>query len=202
MIASMALVLVAYGLGSVPFSFLVARLFGVADVRRVGSGNVGATNVLRTAGPSAGILAFLLDAAKGATRRPGRRSHRGRGLGRPQLRRWPPFSATCYPVWLRFEGGKGVATGFGAFLPTRPPGRRLAQSCAFGVVAAVESSRVARFHRRRGHAVRGRSGPWRRRSPVIAGAAIVAALVLLRHRSNILRIVRGALGRAEGKGGA
>ena len=66
MLRSFALLGAAYLLGSIPFSFLVARWFGVKDVRQVGSGNVGATNVMRSAGKGAGLLAFVLDAAKGA----------------------------------------------------------------------------------------------------------------------------------------
>jgi acyl phosphate:glycerol-3-phosphate acyltransferase len=198
-IGSMALVLVAYGLGSVPFSFLVARLFGVADVRRVGSGNVGATNVLRTAGPSAGILAFLLDAAKGAIAVLVVRTIGGEG--------WVPAASAVaavvghmYPVWLRFEGGKGVATGFGAFLPLAPLAA-LGAVGAFGVVAAA--SRLVSLGSMVGAATLfGAAAVLGAPVPVIAGSGCVAALVLLRHRSNILRIVRGALGRSEEKGGA
>lgn len=109
----------AYFLGAIPFSFLVARLFGVDDVRRVGSGNVGASNVMRQAGKRAGALAFVLDASKGAFA----------ALLALQLHGpdWlPPVCALVavlghiFPVWLGFEGGKGVATGVGAFLPLLP----------------------------------------------------------------------------------
>ena len=109
----------AYLLGSMPFSYLVARRKGV-DVRRVGSGNVGATNVMRNVGRAAGLIAFALDAAKGAVAAwcwPVSWSRRGR------CRRWRAVMAVLghmYPVWLRFRGGKGVATGAGAFLPLVP----------------------------------------------------------------------------------
>ena len=110
----------AYLVGSIPFSFLVARGFGVADVRRVGSGNVGATNVLRSAGRMAGGLALLLDAAKGAAA-----SLLAMKLVPDQELTWALAAVAAvlghmYPVWLRFQGGKGVATGLGAFAPLAP----------------------------------------------------------------------------------
>src|SRR5512136_2326876 len=118
----LAVVVVAasYLLGSIPFSFLVARAFGVRDVRRVGSGNVGATNVLRSAGKAAGVLAFLLDAGKGAAAV----ALAARLVpGEPALPAAAALAAIVghmYPMWLRFEGGKGVATGLGAFAPLVP----------------------------------------------------------------------------------
>ena len=129
--------LASYLIGSIPFSYLVARAFGVSDVRRVGSGNVGATNVLRTAGKPAGVLAFLLDAGKGALAA----EPRDRAAC-PVITRFPPLAAVAavvghmYPVWLRFHGGKGVATGFGAFAPLAPLAAGSAV-VAFAVVAAA-----------------------------------------------------------------
>jgi glycerol-3-phosphate acyltransferase PlsY len=114
-----ALVLVAsYLLGSIPFSFLVARLRGV-DVRTVGSGNVGATNVMRSAGKAAGIAAFLLDAGKGAAAAwIARRLAPGSVLA--SLAAMAAIVGHMYPVWLRFRGGKGVATGGGALAVMSP----------------------------------------------------------------------------------
>lgn len=109
----------AYLVGSIPFSYLVARRWGIADVRSVGSGNVGATNVLRAAGKTAGALALLLDALKGAMA-----SFLAMRLAPGSI--LPPLVAAMaivghmYPVWLGFRGGKGVATGVGAFLPLAP----------------------------------------------------------------------------------
>ena len=197
MLRSVALVLLAYGLGSVPFSFLVARLFGVADVRLVGSGNVGATNVLRTAGRSAGILAFVLDATKGALA-----VMLVWGIGGGA---WVPSASAVaavlghmFPVWLRFHGGKGVATGFGAFVPIAPLAA-VSAVAAFGVVAVL--SRLVSLGSIAG-AVTLFLAAFALGAPasVIAGAGIVAALVLLRHRSNVLRIVRRARGRPAEKG--
>jgi glycerol-3-phosphate acyltransferase PlsY len=126
----------AYLLGSLPFSFLVARFFGVKDVRAVGSGNVGATNVMRSAGKVAGILAFLLDAAKGALavllaqRLCGEASPLGPAAAAAAV------AGHMYPVWLGFRGGKGVATGAGAFLPLAPLATAVGLS-TFGLILAM-----------------------------------------------------------------
>src|SRR5271155_2373986 len=111
---------VAYLLGSVPFGLLVGSVFGGRDVRKAGSGNIGATNVSRVAGPFAGILTLLLDAAKGS-------------VAVLAAARLTEDSATwmmvagllallghCYPLWLHFKGGKGVATAAGVFLVLCP----------------------------------------------------------------------------------
>src|SRR4030095_7386692 len=110
---TVALVLVAaYLLGSIPFSYLVARQRGV-DVRTVGSGNVGATNVMRSVGKGAGILAFLLDASRGAAAAVlARRLSADDAL--PALAAVAAIVGHMYPVWLRFPGGQGVGTGGGA----------------------------------------------------------------------------------------
>jgi glycerol-3-phosphate acyltransferase PlsY len=111
----------AYLLGSIPFGLLVGKLSGGADVRAAGSGNIGATNVARVAGPLAGIVTLLLDAAKGA-------------LAVVLAARLSDQSSTwmiiaglcalvghCFPIWLGFHGGKGVATAAGVFLVLCPP---------------------------------------------------------------------------------
>src|SRR5688572_1558428 len=99
----------AYLLGSIPFSFLVARYEGV-DVRAVGSGNVGATNVMRNVGRAAGLVAFVLDFAKGSAATWLARDTVG-GLVFPCLAAVAVVLGHMHPVWLRFRGGKGVATG-------------------------------------------------------------------------------------------
>src|ERR1700752_296859 len=110
----------AYLLGSIPFGLLLARLFGGGDVRKAGSGNIGATNVSRVAGPLAGILTLVFDTAKGAA-------------AVWLAARLTENSATamisaglaalighCFPVWLKFHGGKGVAAALGVFLALCP----------------------------------------------------------------------------------
>jgi acyl phosphate:glycerol-3-phosphate acyltransferase len=110
----------AYLLGSIPFGLLLGKLFGASDIRKAGSGNIGATNVLRVAGPVAGILTLVLDTGKGA-------------LAVFLAARLSSESATwmmiaglcvlaghCFPLWLGFRGGKGVATAAGVFLVLCP----------------------------------------------------------------------------------
>jgi glycerol-3-phosphate acyltransferase PlsY len=111
----------AYLLGSVPFGLLFTRLFGAGDVRKSGSGNIGATNVARVAGTVPALLTLLFDFAKGAAPvwMAGRVSN--------QSATWMIIAAMaalvghCFPIWLRFRGGKGVATAAGAFLVLCPP---------------------------------------------------------------------------------
>jgi acyl phosphate:glycerol-3-phosphate acyltransferase len=110
----------AYILGSIPFGLLLGRLFAAADVREVGSGNIGATNVARAAGPVAGILTLLFDAGKGALAV----LLAARLANQSAL--WMMIAGICallghcFPIWLGFRGGKGVATAAGVFLVLCP----------------------------------------------------------------------------------
>ena len=117
---SMAIPVAAYLLGSVPFGLLLAKLFGGGDVRKAGSGNIGATNVSRVAGPLAGILTLILDTAKGTVAvwlagRIANGSVTGMMIGAVAV-----LLGHCFPVWLKFKGGKGVATALGVFLALSP----------------------------------------------------------------------------------
>jgi glycerol-3-phosphate acyltransferase PlsY len=191
---TLAVLALAYLAGSLPFSFLVARAFGVKDVRRVGSGNVGATNVLRSAGRAAGLLAFLLDAGKGAAASLAAARLAPSDAALPA---WAALAAVVghmYPVWLRFQGGKGVATGLGAFAPLAPRAA-LAAVVAFAAVAWV--TRYVSLG-----SVAGAlalvllawllGGP----APVVGSALVAAGLIVLRHRSNLKRILGGTERRA------
>ena len=189
-----ALVLVAaYLLGSIPFSFLVGRAFGVADVRRVGSGNVGATNVLRSAGKTAGLLALVLDTAKGAAA-----SLIALWLvpDRPTVAALAAVMAVLghmYPVWLRFQGGKGVAAGLGAFAPLVPK----AAMAATGVfLLTLMATRYVSISSIVGTATLATLA-FVFGSPAVAWAAtLTAVLVVVRHRSNLKRLQDGSEHRA------
>jgi len=191
-LALVQVVAVAYLIGSIPFSFLVARAFGIEDVRKVGSGNVGATNVLRSAGRVAGVLAFLLDAGKGAAAAAlaGRLAPGEAAL--PAAAALAAVAGHMFPVWLRFAGGKGVATGLGAFAPLAPKAA-VAAVAAFVVVAAA--TRYVSLGSVAGAATLGIvalvCGP----PPLAGAAAFTAALVVWRHRSNLRRILRGTEGK-------
>lgn len=105
----------AYLCGSIPFGLLLGKLFGGADVRKSGSGNIGATNVARTAGLSAGILTLVLDAAKGAAPVWAARHYFPDHAAFQILAGLAALAGHCFPVWLKFRGGKGVATAAGVF---------------------------------------------------------------------------------------
>jgi glycerol-3-phosphate acyltransferase PlsY len=112
--------LVAYLLGSLPFGLWFAKLFGGTDIRSQGSGNIGASNVTRVVGPVPGILTLILDAAKGAL------AVWLAGRFTQQSDAWMMAAGLCalighcFPIWLKFKGGKGVATALGVFLVICP----------------------------------------------------------------------------------
>ena len=125
-LASLFIVAGAYLLGSIPTGWLLMRIFRKQDIRSVGSGNIGATNVMRTAGKGLGALTFVLDVIKGASA-----VYLGGLFGvmlvpTATLHSMQALAALCavlghvFPVWLGFHGGKGVATGFGVFLVATP----------------------------------------------------------------------------------
>jgi glycerol-3-phosphate acyltransferase PlsY len=136
LIASAYLILSAYLIGSIPFSYLVVRVFAGADIRQHGSRNVGATNVARTFGKWPGIIALILDVSKGYTAivvarylayRPDWPFQASATGGPLQSREfWVALAgliavlAHMFPVWLKFHGGKGVATAMGVFLALDP----------------------------------------------------------------------------------
>jgi glycerol-3-phosphate acyltransferase PlsY len=186
---SVLVAILSYLVGSIPFSFLVARLYGVRDVRQEGSGNVGATNVLRTAGKVAGALALGLDLAKGAVPVVAAGGLAATPGNLPEIAALGAVLGHLFPVWLRFRGGKGVATGAGAFLALAP----LATLSSLGVfLVAAALSRFVSV----GSVVGAASLPvlaWALgASPATCTmAGVVALLVIVSHRENLARIVRG-----------
>lgn len=113
-----AAILAAYLIGSVPFALILARRWG-ADLRRVGSGNLGAANVLRASGVTAGVLVALLDVMKGAFS-VAIAFRMSDGAAVPAAAGFAAIVGHIYPVWLRFRGGKGVATAAGVLLALQP----------------------------------------------------------------------------------
>jgi glycerol-3-phosphate acyltransferase PlsY len=190
----------AYLIGSIPFSFLVARAFGVRDVRRVGSGNVGATNVLRSAGRTAGALALGLDVGKGALAVAlTERLAPGEAL-LPAASALAVVVGHVYPVWLGLRGGKGAATGLGAFAVLEPVAALLG-FVVFGLTVAV--TQLASLG-----SVLGATSlaalvlVFRGLDPVAISAAVTAALIVFRHRANLRRILDGTERRIGSRGEA
>jgi acyl phosphate:glycerol-3-phosphate acyltransferase len=179
-------ILLGYLFGSVPFGLLLIRVAGLGDIRQVGSGNIGATNVLRTGHKGLAAATLALDAAKGAAA-----VLLAGWLGGSQAALWAGGGAVLghlFPVWLRFKGGKGVATGLGVLLAAAWPVS--AGACATWLAVAA----------------------WGRRSSLaglaafalaplfawaLAGAGIVylslaiAVLIFARHHANIRRLLAG-----------
>jgi glycerol-3-phosphate acyltransferase PlsY len=172
---------IGYAVGSLPIGFLVAQTAGGVDLRRVGSGNVGAANVYRTRGPRLGIAVMLADAAKGAA------AVLLAGSGAPAVAAGvAAVVGHIYPVWLGFKGGKGVATASGVF-GVLAPWPTVIAAAAFGVTVArtrfVSLGSVVA-------AVLLPAVEWMLpglRSLDI-GATAVAALILFRHRGNVARL--------------
>ena len=114
MAALLTWAVLGYLLGSIPFGMVLSRLMGLGDLRKVGSGNIGATNVLRTGNKRAAALTLLLDGGKGAVAVLLARAVQGEDTA--QLAGFMAFVGHCYPVWINFKGGKGVATLLGILL--------------------------------------------------------------------------------------
>jgi glycerol-3-phosphate acyltransferase PlsY len=108
--------LAGYLLGSIPFGILLTRLFGGGDIRAAGSGNIGATNVTRVAGPIPGVLTLLLDGAKGAAAIWLAAHFSNYNATWMTATGFAALVGHCFPIWLKFRGGKGVATAAGVFL--------------------------------------------------------------------------------------
>jgi len=181
-------VVFGYLLGSVPFAYLLARRHGGIDLRRAGSGNVGAANVLRTIGVRVGLGAMVLDVAKGAATVL-LVERWGGGLAAPTAAGIAAIAGHVYPVWLGFRGGKGVATTCGVFAILAPAATAIAGAL---FVTAVWWSRYVSV----GSVVASvMLGPlaYVTHAPqdVVVGAVIAGIIIVERHRPNIGRLVAG-----------
>jgi glycerol-3-phosphate acyltransferase PlsY len=195
-VTALLLLGLSYLVGSIPFSYLVARSAGV-DVRKVGSGNVGATNVLRSAGRTLGIVAFLLDAAKGAMAAfVVQRLLPGSLL--PSLAAAAAVVGHMYPVWLGFTGGKGVATGAGAFLPLAPWATAIGLAVFAATLAA--SGYVSLASLAGAFSLAGSVFLTGGSQTVGWTAMAVASLILWKHRANLRRLREGTENRVGKKG--
>lgn len=180
--------ILSYLLGSIPFSYIVTRLKTGGDIRRLGSGNVGATNVMRTTGKTAGVAALALDVCKGAAAVALARWWTGVEVWGAVAGFFAAFGHSL-PVFLGFRGGKSVATGGGAFLILSPYGIL----CSIGLFGlTLLSLRIVSL----ASMIASVSFPlfaWifgASRGIILWGAA-TAALIVVRHHANIARLFRG-----------
>ena len=213
---------IAYLLGSIPFGYILVRLLHGEDVRQMGSGNIGATNVARKA-PGLGVATLILDAAKGFLAVEAGMAIMGRDLagitfklaaGSPSPVPGMLYAAGAvaavfsilghvFPVWLKFKGGKGVATGVGSFLALAPKAVLLVlvifavlvsafRYISLGSIVATAAFPVFAWLLYRGQA-----------TPLFFGAMIAAAaLIIVKHHQNIRRLLAGTEHRFELKRGA
>lgn len=196
------LVAVGYLLGSVPFGVILTRLFGAGDLRQIGSGNIGATNVLRTGRKELAAATLLLDGAKGAVAVVfARHFFPHLGADGAMIAGAAAMIGHCYPVWLKFRGGKGVATLLGLSLALAWPigvvfamawlGTALLSriSSLGGMAGAVAAPIAAAALGHRAYAI---------------GLAGLAVIILWRHRENIARLRAGTeprIGASKNKDG-
>jgi glycerol-3-phosphate acyltransferase PlsY len=190
LLLSAAVVVGAYFLGSIPSGLMVARARGI-DIREVGSGNIGATNVARSLGTKLGAIVLVFDALKGALPALAALALARRADIDPFVITAASFAAVCghcYPVWLGFRGGKGVATSLGVFIVLAP----LVTVIAGGIFAAVYLSfRIASI----GSISAAAAYPplllaFGRGDEVVALSIATALLIIVKHRANIGRLLR------------
>lgn len=187
-------VVAAYLIGSIPFAFLLARRRGI-DLRLAGSGNVGASNVLRTSGVALGILAMALDGLKG-TLAVLLAQGVAPGLAAPVAAGLASVLGHVYPPWLRFQGGKGVATAAGAFFLLAPVALGIASTV---FVLAVLTTRIVSVGSLSAAVTLALATALTDSSRlVIAGACVAAALIVHRHRGNLSRLMAGTERRVGG----
>lgn len=178
---------IGYLFGSIPSGIILARVMNLGNLREIGSGNIGATNVLRTGNKKAAALTLLFDALKGAVVVILARIFAGEDAA--QLGALMAFLGHCFPVWLKFRGGKGVATYFGILFAIAWPVGLFAGAVWLGTAALFRYSSLAALM----------AAGW---TPVFVGftdrgwmfvlTAVLCIAVYIRHTGNILRLRRGA----------
>jgi len=190
--------LLAYFMGSIPFGYLIVRWQKGIDVRTTGSGSIGATNVMRNLGIAGFVITFILDVGKGT----GAVLLAGKLTG--QSTTWIAAAAAaavfghCFPVWLRFRGGKGVATGVGVFIALAP----WQVALVLGIFAVVVA--IWRYISL-GSIIATAAFPFlvhfmkHAPLPITLGAAGAAAIIIARHHANVARLLKGTENRVGKK---
>jgi acyl phosphate:glycerol-3-phosphate acyltransferase len=174
-----------YLLGSIPFGLLLTRLAGLGDIRRIGSGNIGATNVLRTGSKTAAALTLLLDLAKGWAAVIIARSW---GEDAALVAAICVIIGHMFPVWLGFRGGKGVATALGVLIALAWPVALGAALVWLAIALLLRYASLAALVAAVAAAV---FAPFVVNAPTAAVIAGIALLIILRHHANIRRLIAG-----------
>ncbi|UMM64371.1 glycerol-3-phosphate 1-O-acyltransferase PlsY [Aristophania vespae] len=187
------IILIAYLIGSIPFGLILTRLSGLGDIRHIGSGNIGATNVLRTGKKGLAIATMLLDALKGFLAviliRVLCPTHTELSMALAAI---GVVMGHCFPIWLKFRGGKGVATGIGIFWAFCWP---VGLICTFVWAYTVKLSRISSA----GAFLAFLIAPFLMpaltthpvASPIPVATDMIAILIWLRHYGNLVRLVQG-----------
>jgi acyl phosphate:glycerol-3-phosphate acyltransferase len=190
----LGLLLCGYLLGSIPFGLILTRLAGLGDIRAIGSGNIGATNVLRTGNKALAAATLLLDGLKGTAAvligwRWGIYGALAAGLG--------AFVGHCFPIWLRFKGGKGVATFLGVLLGLHWPTMILTALLWVGTAAVTRYSSLSAL-------VATAAAPIALVAFGLMPEAVLALLLTIiiwaRHRANLQRLMAGEETRIGARG--
>ena len=187
--------LIGYLAGSIPFGLLLAKTFGNVDIREIGSGNIGATNVLRTGKKGIAALTLLLDAAKAGLT--GWLVQHYMGVPFGFIAAGAALIGHCYPVWLKFKGGKGVATFFGGLFALAWPAGIVAAIVWLGTAIITRYSSLGALLA----CVIASLAAWFLVSNAAAlMTGFMAIVILWRHRENIARLMRGEESRIGQKG--
>ncbi|HUK35673.1 MAG TPA: glycerol-3-phosphate 1-O-acyltransferase PlsY [Vicinamibacterales bacterium] len=181
-------IILAYLIGSVPFALLLSRRWSATDPRTFGSGNLGAANVLRASGLRAGVLVAVLDAAKGAAS-VALAMRMTAGPVAPAAAGLAAILGHVYPVWLKFKGGKGVATACGVFSVLTP--LAVPPSLLVFLVAVWASKYVSLGSILASLALPSIAYATGASAATLAAAIAAAALIIFKHRSNLTRLIAG-----------
>jgi acyl phosphate:glycerol-3-phosphate acyltransferase len=186
MLPPVAFALLGYLLGSIPFGLVLTRAAGLGDIRSVGSGNIGATNVLRTGSKGLAAATLLLDGLKGAVA-----VLLARQLGSDDAVLWAGIGAVighAFPIWLGFKGGKAVATSYGVLIAASWPVGLCAGAVWLAVAAVTRTSSLAALV---SFALAPVLAAVLADQTIIKLALLIAVLVFARHHANIRRLLAG-----------
>lgn len=178
---------IGYVLGSIPFGLVLCKLAGLGDIRTIGSGNIGATNVLRTGNKPLALATLLLDSGKGAIAVVIMGSLFG--FNAAMIAGLFALIGHCYPVWLKFQGGKGVATTLGTLIALAPLVGLI--TCVIWLMTAL-LSRISSISALVAVGFSPLAANYIYGNANLSGlCALIAALVYIKHRENIKRLFEG-----------